>query len=92
MSQFVICSKLPAASQDAHSGVGDQQITGFFQQGDSLFPADRREILEKIIQRVAAFQVINQRASGNTRAGKARRAAHDFRVDFDDGVRLHARN
>ena len=78
--------------QDAHSGVRNQQLTRLFQQGNGLFSADRREILQKIIQRVAALQVINRRPGRNARPGKAGRTAHYFRVNFDNRACLHALN
>ena len=39
--------------QGAHSGVGNQQFTGLFQQANGLVPADGREIPQKIVQRVS---------------------------------------
>ena len=43
----------------------------------------------KNVKRIAAFEMINQRAGGNARAGEARRAAHDFRVNHHNAFRFH---
>jgi hypothetical protein len=78
-------------AQDAHSGGGDQQFTGFFQQGNGLLPADRRKNPPE--NRQASRRLPdNQSAGGNARAGKARCATHDFRVNFDNRVCIHANN
>ena len=47
------------------------------------------EILQKNVERIAGFKVINQRAHRNARAGEARRATHDFRVNHHHGFCIH---
>jgi len=72
--------------------MGNQKFSGFFQQGHRLIPADRREILQKLINGVAAFQVIKQRPDGNARAGKAWLATHYFWVNQHNRRFPHALN
>jgi hypothetical protein len=45
---------------------------------------DRRKILEKVGNRVAAIQLIEQRLDRHTRPGEAWRSAHDLRINDDD--------
>jgi hypothetical protein len=67
-------------------------INGLFKESDGLFAGNGREISKELIQRVSAFEVIQQRPDWNARAGKARSAAHDFRVNSDNGASFHAGN
>lgn len=82
--------------QDAHSGglrdSSQHGVGGFFQKGDGLLARNRGEIIKKNINAVTGFDVVKQRAHGNARAGKTRCAAHDFRVNLDNGFCLHAHN
>ncbi len=78
--------------QDTHSDGGEQAFAGLFEKSNSLLARNRGVLLQKLVERLAALDVVEQRPHGNTRAGKAGRAAHDFRVDFDNGTRLHSRN
>ena len=78
--------------QDSHLSGGQHPFAGFFEEGNGLFVGHGGEILQKIVQRLAAFEVINQRAGGDARAGEARRAAHDFRVNHHDSFRFHGGN
>jgi hypothetical protein len=79
--------------KNSHSGGlrnGRQHRIGrLFKKRNSLFTGHGWKILQKIVQRVAAFEVIQQRPHGYTRAGKARFATHDFRVNFNYGACLH---
>ena len=77
---------------DAHLRGDQHPFAGFFEKGDGLFAGNGGEILQKIIERIAAFEVVNQRAGGNARPGEAGRAAHDFRVNLHNGAFLHADN
>ena len=45
---------------------------------------DARETFQEILDRIAAFEVIDKILDRHPCAGKARRAAHDFGIDFDD--------
>ena len=82
--------------QAAHSGgwwgFPQHGIGGFFEKRDGLLARDRGKITEKNIKAVTCLDVVKKRAHGNTRAGKARLAAHDFRVNYHDGLLFHADN
>ena len=58
----------------------------FFKERNDLLARDAWETLEEIFDRITAFEVINQVLDRDTRASKARCAAHDFGIDFDDGL------
>ena len=62
---------------------------GLFEIGNGLLAGNRGELLQKIFQRIAALNVINQRSHGNAGANKARSAAHDFGVNLYDRPFLH---
>ena len=47
---------------------------------DGLFPRYGRVILKKIIEPIAGFQMLNQNADWNPRAGKYRRASKNLRI------------
>ena len=64
----------------------------FFQKGDGLLARDGGKIVEKNINAVTGFEMVKERAHRNPRAGEARLAAHDFRVNHHDGLLLHAGN
>ncbi len=49
-----------------------------------MLPLHSREAVEKIVYRIAGFQIIEQGLHGNAGPGKTRRAAHDIRVSRDD--------
>jgi len=92
----VVAGQIPAQTrgqtfieQDAHSGGDQHTFAGFFEEGDGLFAGDGGKILQKNIERITGFEVINQGACGNARAGEARRAAHDFRVNHHNAFRFH---
>jgi len=78
--------------EDAHSGRGEQAFAGLFQKGNGLLARDRGVLFQKVVERIAALEVIQQRPHGNARAGKARLAAHDFRVGYHNGSLRHACN
>ena len=65
---------------------------GLFKERNGLLARNRGEVFEENVQSVASFKVIKQRPHGNARARKARRAAHDFRVNLDNGAFLHGNN
>lgn len=78
--------------QEAHSGGGDQAFAGSFEKGHGLIAQDCGILLQKLVERLAAFDVIQQRPHWNTSAGKARLATHDFRINHHDGILFHANN
>jgi len=56
----------------------------FLEKRDHLFALHAREIFKEIVDRIAAFEIINQVLNRNTRTSETRRATHDFRIDFYD--------
>ena len=82
--------------KNAHSGglwnFSKHRLGGLFQKSNGLRSRNRWELLQKFVQRVAGFEIIEQVAHGDARAGKTRRAAHDFRVNYDNGLRFHGNN
>lgn len=67
-----------------------QSLRALFKKRNYLLPRGRRKIFEEDIDRIAALKIINEVLYRNARSGKARRAAHDLRIDFDYGF-AHAR-
>ena len=59
------------------------RLLSLFKERDDLFATDALEILKKFINRIAALEIVDQVLNRNTRAGKARRTAHDFRINLD---------
>jgi len=51
--------------KDAHSGGGEQALAGLFEKSHRLRTGNRGVLFQKLVQRVAAFKVIQQRAHGN---------------------------
>lgn len=61
--------------QDPHrtqSNSSEAEFFRFFEDLDGEFTADSRKSFQKIVQRVAIFQVVKQRLHGHTRAPKNR--------------------
>jgi len=54
----------------------------FFEKGDDLLTRDAWETFEEILDRIAAFEVIDEVLDRHTGTGEAWRSAHDFRIDF----------
>jgi hypothetical protein len=65
-------------------GAREHAFFSFFEKGDDLVAPNAGKILQKLVNRIAAFEVIDQVLDRHAGAGKARRAAHDFGIDFDD--------
>src|SRR5437667_1677696 len=55
-----------------------------FQKRNHLLTRNCWEILKKLIDRIAALQVIHKILNRHTRPGKTRCAAHNLWIDFDD--------
>lgn len=71
------------------SGGGCQHQTFcLFEKRDGHLTRNRRKIVQKFINRVAALDVINQRFRRNSCSRETRRAAHDFRIG-DDNLLFH---
>jgi hypothetical protein len=58
-------------------------LSGPFQDGGGLLTLNGRELLEKIIQRSAAGDVIEQRFYRHARAGETRRSALNVGINLD---------
>ena len=61
------------------------RVVGRFQRRDRLFSGDTRERVEKLVEAVVAFKVIDQIAERNTRSDKYGRAAQNIRIAVNDG-------
>jgi hypothetical protein len=61
----------------------EQSRGGQFQEGDGLLSGDAREAFEEVVERVAGFEVVEERTDGHARAGEAGRAAQPLGVDPD---------
>ena len=57
--------------------VRQKRFTTGFQHVDGDLPFDRRKLVQKLIQRVARFKVVEQRFHSYARTCEARRAAHE---------------
>lgn len=64
--------------------LGRDAILRFLEKRDHLFARDSRETFQEILDGIAAFEAINQILDGHAGAGKARRAAHNLGIDFND--------
>jgi hypothetical protein len=60
-------------------------FTQLIEQSDDLFSSHRRELLEKLIDAVSRFEVIEERLNGYARASEARGTMHDLRIRGDEG-------
>ena len=54
------------------------------QRRDRLFSRHRREGIEKLLERVAGFEVIEQVVHGHARPDENREASHDLRIAVND--------
>ena len=63
-----------------HLGRGESVLSRFFQESDDLFALYARESLEKFLDRVARFQVIEKTLHRDASSGKNRLPAKNFRV------------
>ncbi len=68
---------------------GEAIAAGKLQGSDCLSAADAGEVVEKLVQRVAGFEVIVESFQGHTRSDEDRRTAEDFRVRMNDESRVH---
>src|SRR5437899_9399130 len=62
----------------------EHALLRFFEKRDYLLTRYAREILEEFVNGISALEIINQVLDRHSGAGKARRSAHDFGIDFDD--------
>ena len=56
-------------------------LFGEFKKQNSLFPFDRDEVKQKIIQSVAFLYIVEQRLNGNPCSCEARSAVHNIGID-----------
>ena len=74
--------------QDAHalgSGCGgpQQRVLGQLQRGNRLKPRDGWEVLKELIERMPAFEIVNEGLYGHARADKDRRAAENLGIGMN---------
>src|SRR5438105_3304485 len=55
--------------------IGDQVLFRLLQRSDSELPGNRREVVKKLLQRVSAFQIVDQCLHRHSRAYEHGRAA-----------------
>ncbi len=58
----------------------NEQYLGFLEHGDRLLASDRREVVEKIRERVPAFDVVDERLHRHTRPDEHRSATENLGV------------
>ena len=63
-----------------HLRHGESVLARFFQESDDLLALYAREPVEKLVDRVACFQVIEKTLYWNASSGKNRLPAKDFRI------------
>ncbi len=63
-----------------HLGRGESVLSRFFQESDDLLALYAREPLEKLLDRIASFQVIEKTLHRNASSSKNRLTAKNFRV------------
>lgn len=59
------------------------------QEADGLLALDAGKVLQKVVQRVAGFQVVEQRSHGHAGADEDRRTAEDLGVAVENGLVGH---
>jgi len=57
---------------------------GRLQDGNSLFARDRREIVEKFVEALPAFQIIDEVSEGDASSDEDRCASENLRIAVDD--------
>ena len=63
-----------------HLGRGESVLSRFFQESDDLLALYAREPLQKLLDRIARFQVIEKTLHRDASSGKNRIAAKNFGV------------
>jgi len=67
---------------------GRYRLSCDLERADRLVARNRRKRLEKVLQRVSGFEVIEQTLSRHTCANKYGRSSHDFGVGMNDVARI----
>jgi len=65
-------------------GAREHAFFCFLKKGDDLVAPNAGKIFQKLVNRIAAFEVIDQVLDRHAGARKARRSAHDFGIDFNN--------
>ena len=66
-------------------------MAGFFQPLDRLVAGDGREIVEKLIERVAAFELVDQILEWDARPFEDHSAPQNLRIGMKDRTLVHGR-
>src|SRR5262245_28542089 len=69
--------------------IGDQMCLGLLEGCNSNIPADGREIVKKLVKRVAAFNVVDEGLHGHASAHKHGGAPQNLRVGANDRLFFH---
>ena len=69
--------------------MGTQDLMGGLQSSDRLFARNRGEGIEKFVEAMAAFQIIDEISKWHARPDKHRRAAQYIGIDVDDFFSSH---
>src|SRR5262245_31922568 len=67
---------------------GDQGVLRLMKGGDRLLTTDRRKVLEEFAERIAGFEIVDQRLQRHTGAHEHGSASHDRRVTVHNRLRL----
>jgi hypothetical protein len=70
----------------------EQPLFRKFEHAVHLLSIDRGKLVEKLINRFAVLETIEEVLNGDARAVKDRRAAHFSRIHFNKIMRVHAHN
>src|SRR5258706_917540 len=69
--------------------IGDQVLFRLLERRDRQLPRNGWEVVEKLLQRVAAFQVVDQGLHRDSRADEYWRTTQNLGVRVNDGRRFH---
>src|SRR4051794_9666516 len=67
----------------------DERLARLFQKRERLLAAHARIVFEEVLDRVAAFQEIDQSVNGNAGSDEDGSAAEDLGIGVDDLFRVH---
>src|SRR5208282_2966324 len=68
--------------------IGHERLAREIKYGDSLFAPHRWELAQKLVERVAALQIVKQRSNRHPRADEDRRSSEDVGIAVDYLVTL----
>ena len=74
--------------EDSHSARREHKCLGVLEQGDDLLAFYAREAFEKLLDRIARLQVIEQTLRRHSRSGKDRLAAKNIRMLSNDAAHI----